>query len=76
MREVGTPAGPEEEDTYAYSLEEITRLLAYLPQPAHTIAAVAAFTGAAPFGTGWSALGKLFRRRDQRDALGVGGSCR
>ena len=45
MREVGTPAGPEGEDTYAYSLEEITRLLAYLPQPAHTIAAVAAFTG-------------------------------
>jgi integrase len=45
MREVGTPGAPEGAETYAYSLEEVTRLLLYLPQPAYTIAAVAAFGG-------------------------------
>jgi integrase len=45
IREVGIPRAPEGEDTYAYSLDEITRMLLYLPQPAHTICAVAAFTG-------------------------------
>jgi integrase len=45
VREVGIPAAPEGEETHAYSLEEITRLLLYLPQPAYTIAAVAAFSG-------------------------------
>src|SRR5438128_302195 len=45
MREVGTPRAPEAQETYAYSLEEVTRILLYLPQPAYSIAAVAAFTG-------------------------------
>jgi integrase len=45
MREVGTPTAPEGEETHAYSLEEVTRMLLYLPEPAYTIAAVAAFTG-------------------------------
>lgn len=45
MRGVRIPNAPEGEDTYAYSLEEVSRILAYLPQPAHTICAVAAFTG-------------------------------
>ena len=39
------PARPSEE-TYAYSLEEIGQILALLPEPAATIFAVAAFTGA------------------------------
>jgi integrase len=45
IREVGIPTAPEGEDTYAYSLEEVTRMLTYLPQPAYTIVAVAAFLG-------------------------------
>jgi integrase len=45
IREVGVPTAPEGDDTYAYSLEEVTRILMYLPQPAYTIAALAAFTG-------------------------------
>lgn len=45
IREVGVPSAPEGDDTYAYSLEEVTRMLMYLPQPAYTIVAVAAFTG-------------------------------
>jgi len=45
MRGVRIPNAPEGVDTYAYSLEEVTRILAYLSQPAHTICAVAAFTG-------------------------------
>ena len=45
MRGVRIPNAPEGEDTYAYSLEEVTRILAYLPQLAHTICVVAAFTG-------------------------------
>jgi integrase len=45
IREVGIPSAPRSEETYAYSLEEITRMLMYLPQPAYTIAALAAFTG-------------------------------
>jgi integrase len=45
LREVTVPTGPEGDDTYAYSLEEVTRMLLYLPQPAYTIAAMAAFTG-------------------------------
>jgi integrase len=39
------PARPSEE-TYAYSLEEIGQIIALLPEPAATIFAVAAFTGA------------------------------
>jgi len=45
MRGVRIPNAPEGVDTHAYSLEEVTRILAYLSQPAHTICAVAAFTG-------------------------------
>jgi len=45
IREAGTPSAPEGEDSHAYSLEEVTRMLLYLPQPAYTIVAVAAFTG-------------------------------
>jgi integrase len=45
IREVGIPTAPQGEETYAYSLEEITRMLMYLPQPAYTVAALAAFTG-------------------------------
>jgi integrase len=45
IREVGIPNAPEGEETYAHSLDEITRILVYLPQPAFTIAALAAFTG-------------------------------
>jgi integrase len=45
IREVGIPSAPEGDDTYAYSLEEVTRMLTYLPQPAYTLAALAAFTG-------------------------------
>jgi integrase len=45
IREVGTPTAPEGKETYAYSLEEVTRMLLYLPQPTYSIAAVAAFTG-------------------------------
>jgi len=45
IREVSIPTASEGADTYAYSLEEVTRLLMHLPQPAYTIAAVAAFTG-------------------------------
>jgi len=39
------PAKPSEE-TYAYSLDEIGQMLSVLPEPAATIFAVAAFTGA------------------------------
>jgi integrase len=39
------PARPSEE-TYAYSLEEIGQMLTLLPEPAATVFAVAAFTGA------------------------------
>ena len=45
IRDVGVPTAPEGDETYAYSLEEVTRMLTYLPQPAYTIAAIAAFTG-------------------------------
>lgn len=45
IREVGIPSAPQGEETYAYSLEEVTRILMYLPQPAYAIAALAAFTG-------------------------------
>lgn len=48
VREVCVPEGRDSEDTYAYSLEEIVRMLAVLPQPARTIVAVAGFTGLRP----------------------------
>jgi integrase len=45
IRDVVLPKGKPPGETYAYSLEEITRILNVLPEPAATIAAVAAFTG-------------------------------
>jgi integrase len=45
VREASIPNAPEGDDTCAYSLEEVTRMLLYLPQPAYTMAAVAAFCG-------------------------------
>jgi integrase len=45
MRDVVLPKGKPAGETYAYSLEEITRMLNVLPDPAATIVAVAAYTG-------------------------------
>jgi integrase len=45
MRDVVLPKGKAAGETYAYSLEEITKMLNVLPEPAATIVAVAAFTG-------------------------------
>jgi len=45
MRDVALPKGKPADETYAYSLEEITQMLKVLPEPAATIIAVAAFTG-------------------------------
>jgi integrase len=46
VRDTAIPPSPKGGDTYAYSLEEITRMLMLLPEPAATIVATAAFTGA------------------------------
>ncbi len=40
------PSARPAADTYAYSLEEVTQMLQLLPEPAATIVAAAAFTGA------------------------------
>lgn len=40
-----SPAAPEAQETYAYSLEEVQTILAVLPEPAATAFAVAAFMG-------------------------------
>ena len=45
VREVCVPERRASADTYAYTLEEIVRMLAVLPEPARTIVAVAGFTG-------------------------------
>ena len=45
MLDVVLPKGKPAGETQAYSLEEITRMLNVLPEPASTIVAVAAFTG-------------------------------
>lgn len=45
VQEVCVPEGRASADTYAYTLEEIVRMLAVLPEPARTIVAVAGFTG-------------------------------
>ena len=45
MRDVVLPKGKPAGETYAYSLEEIIRMLNVLPEPAATIVAVAAFIG-------------------------------
>jgi integrase len=42
---VGIPKAHVSGETYAYSLEEVLRIISALPQPAATIAATAAFTG-------------------------------
>ena len=46
MRDVVLPKGKHPGETHAYSLEEITQMLNVLPEPAATIVAAAAFTGA------------------------------
>ena len=46
VRNTAIPAARESNETYAYSLEEIIQFLNVLPEPAATIFAVAAFTGA------------------------------
>jgi integrase len=46
MREVEIPRAYPAGETRAYTLEEEVRMLAILPEPAATIVAVAAFTGA------------------------------
>ena len=46
MRDVVLPKGKPPGETHAYSLEEIMLMLTVLPEPAATIVAAAAFTGA------------------------------
>jgi integrase len=46
MRDVVLPQAKPAGDTYAYGLEEITQMLRVLPEPAATIVAAAAYTGA------------------------------
>jgi integrase len=46
MRDVVIPKARPGNETHAYSLEDILRMLAVLPEPAATIVATAAFTGA------------------------------
>ncbi len=45
MRDVSIPKGREQEETYAYSLEEVLTIVAVLPEPARSAVAVAAFGG-------------------------------
>jgi integrase len=45
IRDVSVPRGMRGKETYAYSLEEIQKMIPVLPEPARTIVAVAAFTG-------------------------------
>ena len=45
-RNTAIPPARLSEETYAYSLEEIGQILSVLPEPAATVFAVAAFTGA------------------------------
>ncbi|MBZ5550539.1 MAG: site-specific integrase [Acidobacteriia bacterium] len=45
VQDVSIPHARESEDTHAYSLEEIYRMLELLPDPALTVVATAAFTG-------------------------------
>jgi len=47
MQGVSIPRGAEPIDTHAYSLEEITGMLAILDGPARVLVATAAFTWAA-----------------------------
>ena len=45
MADTSIPRTPEPEETYAYSLDEIKRMLALLPEPAATVVMTAALTG-------------------------------
>lgn len=45
MRDTSVPQGRETTDTYAYSLEEIKKMLLVLPEPARTVITTAAYTG-------------------------------
>ena len=45
IQDVSIPRTPEPEDTYAYSLTEITRMLSFLAEPERTIVLTAALTG-------------------------------
>jgi integrase len=45
MMDVSTPEGADAQDTYAYSLDEVQKILAALPEPTKTIVLTAAFTG-------------------------------
>ena len=45
MQDTSIPPAPEPEETYAYTLTEITRMLAVLKEPTRTIVLTAAFTG-------------------------------
>lgn len=46
IRDVVLPKAPPPNETHAYSLEDILRMLVVVPEPAATAVAVAAFTGA------------------------------
>jgi integrase len=45
VRDATVPPAPDGAETYAYSIAEITAMLAVLPEPARTMVATAAFTG-------------------------------
>jgi integrase len=45
MQDVSIPRTPEPEDTYAYSLPEVTRVLSFLSEPEKTVVLTAALTG-------------------------------
>ena len=45
MQDTSIPRRPEPEDTYAYSLSEVTRILSFLGEPERTIVLTAALTG-------------------------------
>ena len=45
IQDVSIPRAPEPEETYAYSLSEVTRVLSFLAEPERTIVLTAALTG-------------------------------
>jgi integrase len=45
IQDVSIPRTPEPEETYAYSLAEVTRMLSFLAEPERTIVLTAALTG-------------------------------
>jgi len=45
MQDTSIPRTPEPEDTYAYSLAEVTRILSFLAEPQRTVVLTAALTG-------------------------------